>query len=35
MRSARDILDERYTRGEIDCDEYLKRKCHRRNLMAY
>jgi putative membrane protein len=25
-RGARDILDERYARGEIDRDEYLKRK---------
>jgi len=25
-RSTRDILDERYARGEIDRDEYIKRK---------
>ena len=25
-RGARDILDERYARGEIDRDEYTKRK---------
>ena len=25
-RGARDILDERYARGEIDRDEYMKRK---------
>lgn len=26
MRTARDMLDERYARGEIDREEYLKRK---------
>jgi putative membrane protein len=26
VRSAREILDERYARGEIDRDEYVKRK---------
>lgn len=25
-RTARDVLDERYARGEIDRDEYMKRK---------
>ena len=25
-RGARDILDQRYVRGEIDRDEYMKRK---------
>ena len=25
-RTARDILDDRYARGEIDREEYLKRK---------
>jgi putative membrane protein len=25
-RTARDVLDERYARGEIDRDEYLKRR---------
>ena len=25
-RTARDVLDQRYARGEIDRDEYLKRK---------
>ena len=25
-RGARDILDQRYARGEIDRDEYMKRK---------
>ena len=25
-RSAREVLDERYARGEIDRDEYLKRR---------
>jgi putative membrane protein len=26
QRSARDVLDERYARGEIDHDEYEKRR---------
>ena len=26
VRVARDMLDERYARGEIDRDEYMKRK---------
>jgi putative membrane protein len=25
-RTARDVLDERYARGEIDRDEYIRRK---------
>ena len=26
LRTAREILDDRYARGEIDRDEYLKRR---------